>query len=124
MKKLSQEPQEHVFFLATENLVLRVKEPYRIQQQMIEMKNFVPEAFMIHHFQESKEAALDCNNYLKLSRGEMIVPPSLFDPRNSQSDLWMAPGEDGDDDDWEDDDDEWEDDDDDDDEWDEDDDDF
>jgi hypothetical protein len=78
MKIESQKKQEHVFFLATENMVLHVNEPFQIRQDIIEMKNFVPEAFIIHHFQESKYSELPYCNYLKFSKGEMLM--SALDP--------------------------------------------
>jgi hypothetical protein len=59
-------------------LVLHVNEPFRIRQEIIETKNFVPEAFIIHHFQDSRYNSFPYCNYLKLSKGEMFM--SALDP--------------------------------------------
>jgi hypothetical protein len=131
MKTESQKKQEHVFFLATENLVLHVNEPFRIRQDMIEMKNFVPEAFIMHHFQESKYEAIPYCNYLKLSKGEMLmsgldpetregsgrfskvespfspdkIPQQLKDDEDEEDEDW----DDEEDEDWDDEDEDWDD---------------
>ena len=55
MKIESQKRNEHILFLATENVILHVNQPYKIRQDMIESKNFIPEAFLMHQFHDSKE---------------------------------------------------------------------
>lgn len=70
----SQKQQHHVFFLATENVFIHVNEPFRIQQDMIESRNFIPEASMIRHFQEYNKAGIDCYSFLKLTKGDKLMP--------------------------------------------------
>lgn len=54
MKMESQKRHEHMLFLATENVIVHVNQPYKIRQDMIESKNFIPEAFLMHQFHDSK----------------------------------------------------------------------
>ena len=48
-----------LFFLATENVVIHVKERYQIQEGIIEIRNFVPEAFLIHQVQNENRKQRD-----------------------------------------------------------------
>jgi hypothetical protein len=59
MKKESQRRNDDVFFLATQNVAVHVREPYRIQSDFIETENFVPEAFMMHHLQRKDSLSVD-----------------------------------------------------------------
>lgn len=86
MKMESQKQQEHVFFLATENIFIHVNKPFRIQQEMIESRNFIPEALMIQQIQESKRAEIDCNSFLKVTRGEKLMA-------GLESELWKMEDE-------------------------------
>jgi len=86
MKMESQKQQEHVFFLATENIFIHVNKPFRIQQEMIETRNFIPEALMIQQIQESKRAEIDCNSFLKVTRGEKLMA-------GLESELWKMEDE-------------------------------
>jgi hypothetical protein len=119
MKKL-QPQRSPVFFLAGHNVVLHVKEPYKIQQQMIESENFVPEAFIIHQLQGENPLSMQ-GLVLHASKDKVLVPPFNWKDR-ANLDMLLSPEDEegGDDDDWEDDDEEdWDEDDDED--WDEDD---
>ena len=58
MKIESQKRNEHILFLATENVILHVNQPYKIRQDMIESKNFIPEAFLMHQFHDSRELGI------------------------------------------------------------------
>ncbi len=86
MKMESQKQQEHVFFLATENIFIHVNKPFRIQHEMIETRNFIPEALMIQQIQESKRAEIDCNSFLKVTRGEKLMA-------GLESELWKMEDE-------------------------------
>lgn len=86
MKMESQKQQEHVFFLATENIFIHVNKPFRIQHEMIESRNFIPEALMIQQIQESKRAEIDCNSFLKVTRGEKLMA-------GLESELWKMEDE-------------------------------
>jgi hypothetical protein len=143
MKIESQKQPEHVFFLATENIFIHVNQPFKIQQEMIETRNFIPEAFMIHQIQESKQNGIDCNSFLKIARGEKLMPAlevetwerseellmnwdsplSLEDDGGDEDEDWDEDEEDWDeeDEDWDEEDEDWDDEDD---EWDEDEDEF
>jgi hypothetical protein len=123
MKTESQKKQEHVFFLAAENLVLHVKEPFRIRQDMIEGKNFVPEAFLMHHFQENKYEAIPYCNHFKFSKGEMLMSALNTEAREGSARFskvespfspdripqQMKDDEDEEDEDWDDEDEDWDD---------------
>jgi hypothetical protein len=86
MKMESQKQQEHVFFLATENIFIHVNKPFKIQHEMIETRNFIPEALMIQQIQESKRAEIDCNSFLKVTRGEKLMA-------GLESELWKMEDE-------------------------------
>ena len=85
MKNESQSSRGPVFYLATENLGFSLFRRYRIQEKMMEGKNFVPEAMMIHSFQ--KEPYHDRNGVgfrgevrmpeLELMTGDVIGPAYL-----------------------------------------------
>lgn len=114
MKMESQKQQEHVFFLATENIFIHVNKPYRIKHEMIETRNFIPEALMIHQIQESKRADIDCNSFLKVTRGERLMPGFESETWNIEDELLNRnslqledDGGDKDEDDWDDEDEEW-----------------
>jgi hypothetical protein len=130
MKMESQKQQHHVFFLATENVFIHVNEPFKIQQDMIETRNFIPEASMIRHFQEYNKAGIDCYSFLKLTKGEKLMPAfealsiedselfsgvvspfSLADEDDTEDEDWDEDDEDWDDEDedWDEDDEEWDD---------------
>src|SRR5262249_47554836 len=57
MKIESRKRPEPVFFLAAENMLFHVSQPFKIRQDMIEIRNFIPEAFIIHQFHESVRVA-------------------------------------------------------------------
>ena len=114
MKMESQKQQEHVFFLATENIFIHVNKPYRIKHEMIETRNFIPEALMIHQIQESKSADIDCNSFLKVTRGERLMPDFESETWNTEDELLNRnslsledDGGDKDEDDWDDEDEDW-----------------
>ena len=86
MKMESQKRQDHVFFLATENIFIHVNKPFRIQHEMIESRNFIPEALLIQQIQESKRAEIDCNSFLKVTRGEKLMA-------GLESELWKMEDE-------------------------------
>ncbi|HSE40771.1 MAG TPA: hypothetical protein VLH08_08400 [Acidobacteriota bacterium] len=130
MKIESQKHPDHVFFLATENIFIHVNQPFKIQQEMIETRNFIPEAFMIHQIQESKQYDIDCNSFLKIARGEKLMPAlelenfekdeelfiyntpfSLEDDGDDEDEDWDEDEEDWDeeDEDWDEEDEEWDD---------------
>ena len=116
MKMESQKQQEHVFFLATENIFIHVNKPFRIQQEMIESRNFIPEALMIQQIQESKRAEIDCNSFLKVTRGEKLMAGlesklwKMEDELLDQKFLSLADDADedgGDEEDWDEEDEDW-----------------
>jgi hypothetical protein len=115
MKMESQKQQEHVFFLATENIFIHVNKPFKIQQEMIETRNFIPEALMIQQIQESKRAEIDCNSFLKVTRGEKLMSGleselwKMEDELLDQKFLSLADeeDEDGDEEDWDEEDEDW-----------------
>jgi hypothetical protein len=113
MKMESQKQQEHVFFLATENIFIHVNKPFRIQHEMIESRNFIPEALMIQQIQESKRAEIDCNSFLKVTRGEKLMAGLEFelwkmeDELLEQKFLSLADEEDNDEEDWDEEDEDW-----------------
>jgi hypothetical protein len=114
MKMESQKQQEHVFFLATENIFIHVNKPFRIQHEMIESRNFIPEALMIQQIQESKRAEIDCNSFLKVTRGEKLMAGLEFelwkmeDELLDQKFLSLADDEeDNDEEDWDEEDEDW-----------------
>lgn len=108
MKKLR--PQRHdVLYLATNRVMYPVKEPYKIQEQMIEMKNFVPEAFIIHQFQEYKDLEMECYDYIRVSKGDILMPSDHVDPNVDPDQFLSVTGDEDEDDDFDDDDD-WDDD--------------
>jgi hypothetical protein len=116
MKMESQKQQEHVFFLATENIFIHVNKPFRIQHEMIESRNFIPEALMIQQIQESKRAEIDCNSFLKVTRGEKLMAGLEFelwkmeDELLDQKFLSLADDADedgGDEEDWDEEDEDW-----------------
>lgn len=53
---------------------------------MIETRNFIPEALMIQQIQESKRAEIDCNSFLKVTRGEKLMA-------GLESELWKMEDE-------------------------------
>lgn len=82
MKIESRKRSEHILFLATENVILHVNQPYTIRQDMIESKNFIPEAFLMHQFHESKDFGIQSLR-TKLSEevpGGPAGPATPFDP--------------------------------------------
>jgi hypothetical protein len=111
----SQKQQEHVFFLATENIFIHVNKPFRIQHEMIESRNFIPEALMIQQIQESKRAEIDCNSFLKVTRGEKLMAGLEFELWKMEDDLLDQKflsladedEEDNDEEDWDDEDEDW-----------------
>jgi hypothetical protein len=114
MKIESQKQPEHVFFLATENIFIHVNQPFKIQQEMIETRNFIPEAFMIHQIQESKQNDIDCNSFLKIARGEKLMPALELETWDKDEELlmWDSPlslEDDGgdEDEDWDEDEEDW-----------------
>jgi hypothetical protein len=115
MKMESQKQQEHVFFLATENIFIHVNKPFRIQQEMIESRNFIPEALMIHQIQESKRAEIDCNSFLKVTRGEKLMAGLESEVWKIEDEIWNqnsislaeGDGDDSDEEEWDDDDEDW-----------------
>ena len=115
MKTESLNRQEHLFFLATENVFIHVNRPYKIQNEMIETINFVPDASIIRSFHELNKSGFDCYNFLRLPKGEMLM--SLFDPELRktsapfsalESPFLLADDED-DDEDWDEEDEDWDD---------------
>lgn len=112
MKKQPQQLDD-VFYLATDRVMVPVKEPYRIQERMIEMKNFVPEAFIIHQFQEYNDLEMECYDYIRVSKGDVLMPSHNSDLNRTPDPCLPFRGEDDDkdDDDWDDEDDDWDDDD-------------
>ena len=115
MKMESQKRQEHILFLATENVILHVNQPYRIRQDMIETKNFIPEAFLMHQFHDSKEISLGAFSQRFGDGSASSVFASYATPSEPASSI---PGsdvttylsdEDEDDEDWDDEDEEWDD---------------
>jgi hypothetical protein len=115
MKTESLNEQEHLFFLATDNVFIHVNRPYRIQDQMIETTNFVPDASIIRSFHELNESGFDCYNFLRLPKGEMLMPP--IDPEHRKTSapssclespfLLADDDEDDDDEDWDEEDEDW-----------------
>lgn len=106
MKKMSQSLDNNMLYFATDRVMFHVREPYRIQEEMIEMKNFVPEAFMIHQFQEYRDLEMECYDCIRVSKtGERSGPVS----HPVQVDGFKLGDEDGDDDNWDDEDDDWDD---------------
>ncbi|HEY7162063.1 MAG TPA: hypothetical protein VH815_12430, partial [Acidobacteriota bacterium] len=88
-----------------------------IQTEMIESRNFIPEALMIQQIQESKRAEIDCNSFLKVTRGEKLMPGleselwKMEDELLEQKFLSLADEEDenggGDEEDWDEEDEDW-----------------
>src|SRR5262245_57044942 len=76
------------FFLATENIFIHVNKPFAIQPEMIETRNFIPEALMIQQIQESKRAEIDCNSFLKVTRGEKLMAGLESEVWKIEDDLW------------------------------------
>jgi hypothetical protein len=70
MIKAWQKPQQTLFLLAAEKQLVPVVDRYRVQEEMIETKNFVPGAFMIYHFQDINRTGLTCAGLLKVSEGD------------------------------------------------------
>jgi hypothetical protein len=112
MKIESQKHPDHVFFLATENIFIHVNQPFKIQQEMIETRNFIPEAFMIHQIQESKQNDIDCNSFLRIARGEKLMPALELETWEKDEELFIyntpfSLEDDGDDEDWDEDEEDW-----------------
>lgn len=107
MKKMSQTPDNNMLYLATDRIMFHVREPYRIQEEMIEMKNFVPEAFMIYQFQEYRDLELECYDCIRVAKRN--VPVSVQNSQPNQPESFMVSDGDGDDEDWDDDDEDWDD---------------
>ena len=113
MKTESQKRHEHILFLATENVILHVNQPYKIRHDMIESKNFIPEAFLIHQFQDSKHLAIHSLT-ARLGEGNdrslFPDPANLYDPfpAGSRGEITSYfSDEDDEDEDWDDEDEEW-----------------
>jgi hypothetical protein len=113
MKMESQKRQEHILFLATENVILHVNQPYKIRQDMIESRNFIPEAFLMHQFHDTKE--MDLGSFPQhpaegpVSR-LLLGSGTTLDPANSSNNFtnyFSDEEEDDDDEDWDDEDEEW-----------------
>ena len=106
MKNLSQFPED-MYYLATDRVMLHVKEPYRIQKEMIEMKNFVPEAFMIHQFQEYKNLEMECYDCIRAPKTAGAFPAPDLNSFVDADPFRLAPDDDDEDDDWDDEDEDW-----------------
>jgi len=108
--------QDELFFLATDAVVIRCKQPYKIQEEIIETENFVPEAFVIHHFQKENSGALNSTGE-PMSQGELLLRQFEFQPEmiagsNSDSSpskglYKLENGGDDDEEDWDEEDDDW-----------------
>lgn len=70
MIKAWQTPQQTLFLLAPEKQLIPVVDTYRVQEEMIETKNFVPEALMIYHFQDINRNRMTWTEFLKVSEGD------------------------------------------------------
>lgn len=70
MIKMWQKPQQTLFLLAAEKQLIPVVDPFRVQEEMIETKNFVPEALMIYHFQDIKRSEMICAGFSEVSEGD------------------------------------------------------
>lgn len=104
MKKMSQLLDNNMLYLATDRVMLHVREPYRIQEEMIEMRNFMPEAFMIHQFREYRDLEMECYDCIRVAKNEASA--GLF--HSNPGPINLA-DDDEDDDSWDDDDDDWDD---------------
>ena len=117
MKMEPQKPQQHVLFLATENVILHVNQPFKIRHEMIETKNFIPEAFLIHQFNDSGDSAvlnvLPGINALTKSNRDMLSTLNPFgltlsDPFRKDV-AYFSDEDDDEDEDWDEEDEEWDD---------------
>lgn len=70
MIKMWQKPQQTLFLLAAEKQLIPVVDTFRVQEEMIETKNFVPEALMIYHFQDIKRSGMTCAGFSEVSEGD------------------------------------------------------
>jgi hypothetical protein len=70
MIKAWQRPQQTLFLVTEEKQLIPVVDVFRVQEEMIETKNFVPEALMIYHFQDINRTGITCTDLLKVSEGD------------------------------------------------------
>lgn len=112
MKMESQKRHEHILFLATENVILHVNQPYKIRQDMIESKNFIPEAFLMHQLLDSKNGGFNTfPNRLGEggAAGILAAYSNQTDPRAFPPITNYFSDEEDDDEDWDDEDEDWDD---------------
>jgi hypothetical protein len=116
IKAWQKPPRPHFYFSGAKQLI-PIVENYRVQEEIIETKNFVPEALMIYHFQDINRTGMKYAGLLKVSEGdkrmlEMHVKfgsdSNPFDDDQLYLFLSKSKDEEKDDKDEEDDDEEWE----------------
>src|SRR5262245_22707687 len=69
IKAWQKPPRPHFYFSGAKQLI-PIVETYRVQPEMIETKNFVPEALMFYHFQDINRTGMKYAGLLKVSEGD------------------------------------------------------
>ena len=70
MIKSWQKPPRPPIFYAGPKQLIPIVDNYRVQEEMIETKNFVPEALMFYHFQDINRTGMKYAGLLKVSEGD------------------------------------------------------
>jgi hypothetical protein len=114
MKKELSSMQNDMFFVAADNLAIQWKEKYQIRKDMIEMRNFVPEALLITCM--IRERANAMGDEMALCEGEVsmadtigseIVGSMRLDSSLMQVRYSLDEEDDGDEEDWDEEDEDW-----------------
>ncbi|HKZ40155.1 MAG TPA: hypothetical protein VJ044_04285 [Candidatus Hodarchaeales archaeon] len=77
MKKELPRTQDDLFFVAGQNVAIQWKEPYKIRKDMIETRNFVPQAFLITSLLNEKGNVAKDEKHLTLCEGEISMADKL-----------------------------------------------
>ena len=77
MKKELPRTQDDLFFVAGQNVAIQWKEPYKIRKDMIETRNFVPQAFLITSLLNEKVNVAKDEKHLTLCEGEISMADKL-----------------------------------------------
>jgi len=108
--------QNDMFFVAADNLAIQWKEGYQIRKDMIEIRNFVPEALLITCMIRERANAEE-DQGLAIREGEVsmaetvtseIIGSMRLDSSLMQVRYRLDEDEDGDEEDWDDEDEDWE----------------
>jgi hypothetical protein len=85
MVKVWQKPQRFLFLPAAEKMFIPVVERFKVQEEMIETKNFVPEALMIYHFQDINRSIKSFCGITRVSEGDERMLSMLAKPGDSSN---------------------------------------